>query len=126
MHTVELFVVLLDCFRSGLRENAFRLPTLAECIAAENWLHLTLPYKAAKNVKAPAAKKKKATKTLIRKKAAAVKTTAPAQWLEELSSAGAAAGSPWIPARRATSNLPRASVCTGVGLGFDRVFTFHT
>ena len=101
VHTPELFVVLHGCFRSGLRENAFRLPTLAERIAAaaaaaaaaaEDRLHLALPNKAAKNVKASAAKMNKATKTLMQKKAAAAKTKAAAQLFEECFSAGATGG----------------------------------
>ena len=43
VHTPELFTVLQRAFTAGLRQNAFRLPTLAECIEAEGKLHLTLP-----------------------------------------------------------------------------------
>ena len=39
VHTPELYKVFQGCFRTGLRDNAFRLPTLAECIAAEARLH---------------------------------------------------------------------------------------
>ena len=43
VHTPELFAVMQQAFTAGLRQNAFRLPTLAECIEAEGKLHLTLP-----------------------------------------------------------------------------------
>ena len=43
VHTPELFKVFQGCFRRSLRQDSFRLPTLAECMDAEARLHLTLP-----------------------------------------------------------------------------------
>ena len=43
VHAPEMFRVFTTLFSSGLQTNAFRLPTLAECVEAEERLHLTIP-----------------------------------------------------------------------------------
>ena len=117
VHTPELYKVFQGCFRTGLRDNDFRLPTLAECIAAEARLHLTLPRgktQAKANLKKRRAAKSKATsvakvgnavKAFIKKKAAAARAAAAADAdkQEVVSSAGATAGTPPPPSGRVRS-----------------------
>ena len=90
VHTPELYKVFQGCFRTGLRDNDFRLPTLAECIAAEARLSLTLPRgkshskailkkrRAAKSKATSVAKVGNAVKTFTKKKAAAARAAAAA------------------------------------------------
>ena len=95
VHTPELFKVFQGCFRTGLRENSFRLPTLAECIDAETRLHLTLPSgthkgqsmphkrRSAKVKASSHAKVGKTMQTFTRKKAAAARAAAAAHANEQ-------------------------------------------
>ena len=57
-------------FLAGLRENAFRLPTLAECIDAESQLHLTLPSPGDGGKRKPSASQRRR----LRKKASVANT----------------------------------------------------
>lgn len=85
------------------------MPSLAECIADEGRLHLTLPTNAVNNVKASAAKVKKATRTLVQKEAAAAKTEPVAQLVDKLAGAGATVWAQRSPARRVSSKRSQVS-----------------
>ena len=87
VHTPELFTVLQQAFAAGLRQNDFRLPTLAECLEAEGQLHLTLPAWPKGVHRKPAALKRSAlqrpvlphkspVQRFMRKKASAAKVVA--------------------------------------------------
>ena len=110
VNTPELKAVFVTGFREGLRNNAFRLPTLSECIEAEERLHLTLPIqtrryqkvstvthktmtKSGKQRKPSADGAKKVTRCLIRKKAAAARLRISDASVHAASSTGAVAGS---------------------------------
>ena len=110
VHTPELKAVFVTAFREGLRNNAFRLPSLSECIEAEERLHLTLPTNTRKCQKvstvmdktmtksrvrrtALVKRAKKVTRCLDRKKVAAAKLETADASVHAASSTGAAAGS---------------------------------
>ena len=64
---------MAGAFTAGLRQNAFRLPTLEECIDTESQLHLTLPCPADGRKRKPSESQRRH----MRKKASVAKTDEP-------------------------------------------------
>ena len=127
VHTPELYKVFQGCFRTGLRDNEFRLPTLPECIAAEARLHLTLPQgksqakaikkkrKACKSKSLATLEVRNAMKTFTKKKVAAARAAlvTDVDQPEVGTDAGSPVGTPPPPQRRVRSKRPAAEF-TGV------------
>ena len=90
---------MAGAFTAGLRQNAFRLPTLEECIDAESQLHLTLPCLADERKCKPSASQRRH----MRRKVSVAKT-------DEQDVLVAEPVPRWMPPRRITSKQPFVGV----------------